>query len=201
MDTTKKRQYGEVVANTLKQLARMKKPSRFLSFIFLGVSLTFLMALLVPSFTDLHLAPVVSGSMEPAIKTGAKIGIAKVDPASVRVGDIIGFSIPGIGTRVCHRVIGLVDTETGYGFITKGDANENPDAWVVQPQDVIGKVYFSTSSLLPLMRFIKSPTGFILFIGLPALILVVLLINEISIWKKKSQSDLAVEMREPVKRG
>jgi signal peptidase I len=179
----------------------MKKGTQRLTFFIPVVFIFFaLSVILVFNLTSLKLASVVSGSMEPAIMTGAKIGIAEVDPASVRIGDIIGFSVPGIDTPVCHRVTEIVETETGYGFITKGDANASPDAWVVRPQDVIGKVYFSTSFLLPVSRFVRSPAGFVFFIGLPALILCVLLVKEMIIWKKKSQPDLAAEIRGPVKR-
>jgi signal peptidase len=130
--------------------------------------------MLAPRLIGLTLEPVLSGSMEPTIKTGALIGIAKVDAGQIEVGDIIGFQVAGMDTPVCHRVVELVVTDEGPGFRTKGDANNDADTWVVSPQDIIGKVYFNTPTLGYVARFIKTPSGFMLMMGLPALAVIAL---------------------------
>jgi signal peptidase I len=145
-----------------------------------ALSLVVLLAVLVvPRLIGLEFDPVVSGSMEPTIKTGATIAIARVDPARVHVGDIIGFRVPGIDKPICHRVTEVVSSTAGYGFRTRGDANEDPDPWVVSPGDVLGRVYFNTSVLLPVARFNKTPLGFVLLEVLPAVIVGGLAVKEI----------------------
>jgi signal peptidase len=130
--------------------------------------------LVVPRFTGLALEPVLSGSMEPNIHTGALIGITRTDPAQVAVGDIIGFHVAGMDTPVCHRVIEIVQTNTGYAFKTMGDANNDPDPWIVNPQDLIGKVNFNLAWLGYAAKYFKTPTGFLLMMGIPATLVVLL---------------------------
>jgi signal peptidase len=125
----------------------------------LVIAVIVLLAVMVaPRLTGLTLEPVLSGSMEPTIRTGALIGIASTDPAQIEVGDIIGFHVAGMDTPVCHRVIELVQTDQGPGFKTKGDANSDADTWTVSPNDIIGKVYFNISSLGYVAKFIKTPS-------------------------------------------
>jgi signal peptidase I len=139
----------------------------------LVIAVIVLLAVMVaPRLTGLTLEPILSGSMEPTIRTGALIGIASTDPAQIEVGDIIGFHVAGMDTPVCHRVIELVQTDQGPGFKTKGDANSDADTWTVSPNDIIGKVYFNISSLGYVAKFIKTPSGFMLMMGVPALAVV-----------------------------
>ncbi len=84
-------------------------------------------------------ALVGSGSMEPKMYPGDVVIIAKVPADNVVVGDIIQFRVPE-GITVMHRVIKIQKTEDGDKvFITKGDANSEPDPDPVIPANVIGK--------------------------------------------------------------
>jgi signal peptidase len=169
--------------------SRIKKALRILTYAMLVSSLVLLLAVMVvPRLIGMEFGPVVSGSMEPTIKTGASIAIAKVDPARIQVGDIIGFSVPGLDNPICHRVIEVVSTTNGYSFRTKGDANKYPDNWVVSPNDVLGKVYFNTSFLLPVAKFTVTPLGLILLRVLPGLIVGGLAIKEIRQWSQGRKS-------------
>jgi signal peptidase I len=138
-----------------------------------------LAVVLVPRLTGLQLDHLAGHSMEPTIADGSLIAIGKVDPARIKVGDIIGFLAPGFDTRVCHRVIGIARTVDGYGFFTKGDGNGEPDIWVVAPQDVLGKVYFNTSWFIPAVKFAGTTSGFVLLMLLPALTILGILVKEI----------------------
>ncbi|MDH7555369.1 MAG: signal peptidase I [Candidatus Methanosuratincola sp.] len=120
----------------------------------------------IVSGTNLPVAAVQSGSMEPNIPTGSLIFVQAVDPSEIvagppPVGDTVIYVQPG--TRVAdyfiftsydplpisHRVIEKVEVDGTYYFLTKGDANAYPDqspsnplSWV--PEDrIIGKVVFS----------------------------------------------------------
>jgi signal peptidase len=84
-------------------------------------------------------ALVASGSMMPKMYAGDVVIIAKVPADNVKLGDIIQFRVPEEVT-VMHRVIEIKETEGGGKvFITKGDANDEPDSEPVLPENVVGK--------------------------------------------------------------
>ena len=84
-------------------------------------------------------ALVGSGSMEPKMYAGDVVLIAKVPADNVELGDIIQFRVPE-GVTIMHRVIEIQETESGGKlFITKGDANDEPDSEPVMPENVVGK--------------------------------------------------------------
>lgn len=87
---------------------------------------------------------VKSGSMRPVIEVGDIILVFPVSYSEVRAGlvdgDVIVFFRPGEKGRsnaiVVHRAIAEVEG----GFITKGDANSQPDYWSPVPFDhVLGR--------------------------------------------------------------
>jgi signal peptidase len=80
--------------------------------------------------------PVLSGSMEPAISTGAVVLSQRVPVASVGVGDVITFgSPPDTATIVTHRVVAIRDDDGARVFTTKGDANASADPWSMSTDD------------------------------------------------------------------
>lgn len=67
-----------------------------------------------------------SGSMEPAIATGAVVLVREVRATELRVGDVAAVVRPD-RVRVAHRVL-AVRREGGVAVLTlKGDANREPD--------------------------------------------------------------------------
>lgn len=165
----------------------MKKFLGILANLVLGICVLLLLAtFLAPTFLGLTFNTILSGSMEPAIKTGAMTATSKVAPEKIKVGDVIGFKVEGIDIPVCHRVIEVVETEEGIGFLTKGDANEESDTWVVKPENLIGRVVFRLSWFGYVANFIKQPYGFGLLIGLPAVIIVAIEVKSI-FWPKLSR--------------
>jgi signal peptidase len=84
-------------------------------------------------------ALVGSGSMEPKMYPGDVVIIAKVQAENIETGDVIQFRVPE-GVTIMHRVIEIQETEGGSKvFITKGDANDQPDSEPVLPDNVVGK--------------------------------------------------------------
>lgn len=165
----------------------MKKVFSILVGLVLATSvLLLLVVLMVPPLLGFSFEPVLGGSMEPAIKTGALIAITKTAPDEVQVGDIIGFKVEGIDTPVVHRVIEIVDTEAGFGFRTKGDANEDPDTWVVESGNLIGKVVLDIPGLGYLAKFVKTPYGFGLLLGLPATMIIAMELRS-TFWSKPTR--------------
>lgn len=78
---------------------------------------------------------IVSGSMEPAIKTNALTILHMCGVDDVAVGDIVTYWHDGLGAYVTHRVV-----EKGDGYIwTKGDANSVRDDIQVTDENIYGK--------------------------------------------------------------
>ena len=80
------------------------------------------------------------------------------------------FSSLDTKSLTTHRVV-KIEHEPGPGFITKGDANNNPDITPVLPDQIVGSVAFNIPYLGILAGFIKTPLGFILFFLIPAVVL------------------------------
>lgn len=90
---------------------------------------------------------VLSGSMTPVIRTGDLVIDDQVSAAAadhLRVGQIISFrEAPGSQTIITHRIVGIEHTGGTVSYVTKGDANNAPDAVSRPASDVVG--VFSTA--------------------------------------------------------
>ena len=86
------------------------------------------LAILLAGVRIVGLTPyvVLSGSMEPTYHTGSLIYDKKVDPFTLKEGDVITFMVSE-DTLATHRIVGVVPDEDEPGtirFRTKGDAND-----------------------------------------------------------------------------
>ncbi len=116
---------------------------------------------------------VVSGSMEPTIKTGSVAFTIPTKPTEIKIGDIIAFASPMNGKDVIlHRVFAIKSTAPLH-FQTKGDSNNSPDNWDVMDVSVLGKEVFSIPYLGNAGAFMRKPLGFIILIVIPALLIIV----------------------------
>ena len=95
---------------------------------------------------------VMSGSMEPSIKTGsvALIETNLTDFNEIEKGDIITFDIGG--SLVTHRAVDITED----GVYTKGDANNAKDPWTVTDDNYYGKELFSVPYIGFLIVFIRQ---------------------------------------------
>lgn len=125
--------------------------------------------------------PVLSGSMEPALKVGGLIVTKPEKIENIAVGNIITFQI-GAGSKVTHRVADInPDKEGKIWFQTKGDANEEPDQNLVSSNTGgMRKVVFHLSYLGFVAVFMKSKLVFLVLVGI-ALILIGMFSRDI--WK------------------
>ncbi|MEK8069968.1 signal peptidase I [Rhodococcoides navarretei] len=103
-----------------------------------------------------------SGSMAPAIDTGA-LALSKTTPATdIQVGDIVKVTNAS-GAGITHRVveIGAVGSDSAQLFL-KGDANAEPDAesYVVSEAD---RVFFSVGKLGYAVTWLSGPVA--VFLG------------------------------------
>lgn len=100
----------------------------------------------VPAVAGGHTLTVLSGSMAPAIQTGAVLVVLPVSIEDVSVGEIVTYAgtdpLTGAGTLVTHRV---VQTSTVGGeplLTTKGDANDISDVTRVGADELRGRVWY-----------------------------------------------------------
>ena len=84
---------------------------------------------------------IISGSMRPTLEVGDVVIIAKVSADTIKPGDIIQFR-EAEGVTTVHRVVEIREIEGKRVFITQGDANSEPDANPVIPENVAGKAVF-----------------------------------------------------------
>lgn len=138
----------------------------------------FVIISILPIPGNYKLLTVLSGSMEPAIKTGS---VAIVKPADdYKTGDIITFGeMTKTKTPTTHRI---VDTEVVSGevyYITKGDANKAEDSGKISESKVIGKVLFSVPYAGYAVAAAKKPIGFFLLVIIPCGIIIGEEINKI----------------------
>ena len=81
---------------------------------------------------------IVSGiSMEPDFSEGDVAVVRSVDPASLRVDDVVRFSERG--RPVVHRIVAIEGTADELVFVTQGDNVRSPDAPIGADQ-IEGKV-------------------------------------------------------------
>ena len=119
--------------------------------------LLLLSALILPPFFGIRVNAVISGSMEPKIRTGSVVYVSEAPFEKIREGDVITFRPEGSGTQVTHRVVGKNDQKR-Y-FITKGDANEQPDGPTAPYENVQGKVRLTIPYLGRLAVFLMEDRG------------------------------------------
>jgi signal peptidase len=129
---------------------------------------------------------VMSGSMSPAMGTGGAVVTQPIDPNTIKLSDVITYHSPLDGKLVTHRVVGIQEHSPLY-FQTKGDANEDPDPYLVPSQNIVGKVCFYIPLLGYMTHFVKTPLGFILMLGIPGLIVIGLEMK--NIWNELSEEE------------
>lgn len=137
--------------------------------IMLGVAGLFLLPY-VPVDHGIDLRIVESGSMEPAIMTGAMIVVAPQE--SYAVGDVIMFESRQARVPTTHRIVEVVEERGQTQYVTKGDANEEADTGMVTARQVIGGVVVDVPRVGFVLDFARQPIGFMLLIVLPALLIV-----------------------------
>jgi signal peptidase len=174
----------------------IRKPAKTIILIVVALIIIVFLVFYRPTslWGDTRYEPVYTGSMEPAIPVGSVVVIKPVDPETLKIGDIICFTLTE-PTSITHRIANVTDE----GFITKGDANEDPDQWTVRKENVIGKVIFTIPFIGYLGYFVRTPTGFILLIVVPASVIIIMEIRNIAKELRKQKQEQT--SKEPRKDG
>lgn len=114
---------------------------------------------------------VLSGSMEPVMSPGDVVIVRDAPAGTVGVGDVITFRTDS-PTPTTHRVVEVVSQDGANAYVTKGDANEDPDSGVVTHDRVIGTVMLTIPLLGYAIRFVNTPIGFAAVVVVPLLLFV-----------------------------
>ncbi|NMB56837.1 signal peptidase I [Candidatus Beckwithbacteria bacterium] len=116
---------------------------------------------------------VQSGSMEPTIKVGSLILVKP--QTEYQKGDIVNYRTENNPDKtVTHRIIEVskdIDLNK-ISFRTKGDANNTPDPELIDSSRVTGKVFLSLPYLGYPVAFVKTQTGLIVLIIIPATLII-----------------------------
>lgn len=168
---------------------------------FAGFVILLIVISIIPIPGNFKALTVLSGSMEPAIRTGS---VVFVKPAGkYKEGDIITFGdSEGNKALTTHRIVEIENEGGKILYTVKGDANNTADRKKVLNKDVVGKTLFSIPLLGYLLNFARQPIGFILLIWIPAAVVIWEEIEKIrKELKKKPKAGMVQEVKEISKAG
>ena len=150
---------------------------------------------------------IASGAMVPNINIyDAVINMRVDDPNDLKVGDVITFrssSPTNYNMTVTHRIKAITkDTEGNTCYVTKGDANSIEDEVCAKYKNVIGKVIIKIPGVGHIQRFLASGIGWLLFILIPALIIIgkdIMKITKLSTIKENANKMSNKKRKDPKK--
>ncbi|HWG90887.1 MAG TPA: signal peptidase I [Candidatus Thermoplasmatota archaeon] len=136
---------------------------------------------------------VLSGSMVPFFHPGDVIFVEKVDPTTLQVGDVITFHDKvGSKTLYTHRIVERLTDGGRVRYITQGDANEDPDPFVVKPEMVEGKYVGQIPWWGLLLKLLRSKLGYFMFILVPGMAIIlregIVLYREMEKWENEREA-------------
>ena len=155
------------------------------------------LAILLAGVRIVGLTPyvVLSGSMEPTYHTGSLIYDKKVDPFTLKEGDVITFMVSE-DTLATHRIVGVVPDEDEPGtirFRTKGDANDAEDGTLVHYKNVVGTPVFTIPYLGYFSNWITHAPG--KYIAITAAVVFLILLFLPDMLKKADEADQRAAQR------
>ena len=106
---------------------------------------------------------VLSGSMKSTIDIGDLIIIKDIDASKLKLNDIVAYKVTE-KTIVTHRIVNVINSESGVCFETKGDSNNVKDDNLVCSDRVVGKYIYGIPKLGNAIIFIQKPVGIILIL-------------------------------------
>jgi len=159
----------------------VKKAAEWLGIVVIIISILMVAFVLIGPRFGWGTHPVLTGSMEPALKVGGLIITRPEDIGDIKVDDIITFDVEA-GYKVTHRVVDIIMIEGKHWFQTKGDTNQEPDFnFVSSEEGIMRKVVFHIPYLGFAAVFMQKKLTFFLLIAVPALILIG--IFSVDMWK------------------
>ena len=158
---------------------------RFAGMTVTGLAIGIALALALPLAFDARPLVVLSGSMEPALRTGDVSVVRGIAPLDARPGDIVTFRDPDNADRlITHRVRALHVQGDAVVFRTRGDANNVSERWRVPASGEIGRVMYRIPKLGWVLAYARSKGLFVLLLGAALALLLVLELT--AIWRTEA---------------
>lgn len=147
---------------------------------------------------------VLSDSMSATDFDAGDLVVSKmVDPSTLKEGDIISYlsqNSESYGETITHKIRKLTRDANGErGFITYGTTTNTDDAIIVTYPYVLGQYKFRLPKLGSFFQFLKTTPGYIIFILVPFMVLILYQgIRSIILfkrYKKEQMSELEEEQQ------
>lgn len=159
----------------------LKKVVDWIINIIVALAVLLVAAMFLAPRYGISMNPVLSGSMEPALKVGGVVVTRLISLGDVKKGDVISYKVEE--RRITHRVVDITRKGGKVQFQTKGDANEEPDPYAVIPKgEKVPKVVYFVPYFGFLAGLMKNKLNFFLLIGIPAVLLMALYLADI--WRE-----------------
>ena len=144
--------------------------------LFLGLFAVLTLAKYTEKQNGIRVTTITTNSMYPAIAPGS---IIISTPTSIySKGDIITYKEvnpkTGVetGRAITHRIISEGELEKDTVYVAQGDANKQPDPGNIKKEQIFGKVFMIVPYLGYFDIVVKTLPGFIIFIVIPAILLI-----------------------------
>ncbi|MEH7238462.1 signal peptidase I SipW [Bacillus sp. JJ1562] len=150
-----------------------------------------------PSVFGYQLKTVLSGSMEPGIKTGSIIAVKTGgDMTRFKENDVITF-MEEDEKLITHRIVEVINNGKQVMYRTKGDNNNTEDINPVLAQNVVAEYRgFTIPYLGYFADFVDSKKGIILLMIVPGIL--IFLFSIFTIWRTISKIDLNNKTNDPI---
>jgi len=156
----------------------------------------------VPSVFGIAPLIVMSGSMDDPVHHTIMIDdlilTRKVDPETLKEGDVIAFQPLGSTTVVTHRIIEVIpaDETEPLRFTTKGDANNTADADKVRAPQVVGLFFQRFPGVGKTAMFLQQPIGMVVFVAVPLVLFLAYDVLRRHLYNRKRKGQLTPEQEE-----
>jgi signal peptidase len=111
------------------------------------VALVAVLVILVPAVTKSTPYTILTSSMEPGYPPGTLVIVKPIEVDDIAIGTVLTYQLEsGKPEVVTHRVTQIIQPTTPddeKSFVTKGDANSQPDAAPVKPVQIKGAVWYA----------------------------------------------------------
>jgi len=112
-------------------------------------------------------------SMEPTLRNGDALWAKHLDPAEVKVGDIVTLQLPG-KEPITHRVLRIDRLSNGnYLLETRGDANQFSEKWEITAEEKVTVVVIRLHFIGYVLQFLSNIIVRALLIGAMATLAVI----------------------------
>lgn len=152
--------------------------------VFLLTPTVFLWLVIGSSLFSYCLVSLQGTSMEPALRHGDALWTKRVDPAELKIGDIVILRHPSLGW-ITHRVINIQPSRNGYLLETKGDANRIVERSEIEVNGTVRVSLMRIRYAGYVLEFLGSIGERVLLIGVPFTVVAVLM------YRKRFSSDRA----------